>query len=247
MTLQRIRDYLRTDMKILRWVFVGLYAVLMPGLFCYSPLGFDAFATLILFGVIFGAQALFIFGSGTIRLCHPIRRRRLLIPILVAAFMFGLLTLGVLMASFELFKLNIAPPFAEWFLLIIPILVWLFWGLVFWRRYSNCTRFDVMASLVKWLLSGSLLELVVCVPSHLIVGRRPGCMVGLFTMFGIICGLCVMCFAFGPALVLLFLRPRYRQELADAKAAGIHYCDTCGYDLRASDLRCPECGTPFAV
>mgnify|MGYP006160843833 CR=1 FL=1 len=43
---------------------------------------------------------------------------------------------------------------------------------------------------------------------------------------------------FGPAIAILFLRPRWRAETAD----GIPYCPACGYDLRASRERCPECG-----
>jgi predicted amidophosphoribosyltransferase len=60
-------------------------------------------------------------------------------------------------------------------------------------------------------------------------------------MFGIIAGVAVMIFSFGPMIVLLFLRPRLREE----KSKIGQTCETCGYDLRASTDRCPECGTPF--
>ena len=68
------------------------------------------------------------------------------------------------------------------------------------------------------------------------------------TMLGIIAGVLVMAWSFGPAIVLLFLRPRYRRE----KREWATRCRACGYDLRVqlavpgSADRCPECGTLIA-
>ncbi len=48
-------------------------------------------------------------------------------------------------------------------------------------------------------------------------------------------------FALLPALWLtIFL---FRRRSQDKKRLGL--CPTCGYDLRASKGRCPECGTPI--
>jgi hypothetical protein len=46
-----------------------------------------------------------------------------------------------------------------------------------------------------------------------IVSRRPGCLVGLGTAIGIVAGCAVMIFSFGPAITILFLRPRWRAGL----------------------------------
>ena len=50
------------------------------------------------------------------------------------------------------------------------------------------------------LLAGSLAELLASIPSHLIVRRRPGCFVGIGTMMGIMAGVYVMLFCFGPMI-----------------------------------------------
>jgi hypothetical protein len=241
--MTRLRAWLKSDMRTLRWVFLSLYAALL--LVPVLAATFNGYPLLILLGIMLGCQALFIFGSGTIQLCQPMRKRRLIFPVIVAAFMMALLTLALILATGELIQYD--GPSGEWMpwaFLAFGILVWAAWGWIFWRRYHDAPRQHVMARLSAWILAGSLLELLACVPMHLIVSRRPGCLVGLFTMLGIISGCLVACFAFGPAIVLLFLRPRHREELA-AAADGARHCDVCGYDLRASTARCPECGTPF--
>lgn len=107
------------------------------------------------------------------------------------------------------------------------------------RGWLDWPRYRILSRISGALFAGSLLELLATVPAHVIVIRRPGCLVGLGTMLGIIAGLNVMFFSFGPMVLLLFLRPRYRRELA----LGSQFCEVCGYDLRASPQRCPECGS----
>ncbi|MCH8881818.1 MAG: hypothetical protein IID34_18275 [Planctomycetes bacterium] len=45
------------------------------------------------------------------------------------------------------------------------------------------------------------------------------------------------------ALVLCLTRPIYRHRRRKRKKLGL--CLKCGYDLRASKDRCPECGEEF--
>ena len=234
-------------MRVLRWVFLALYVLLILALLV-MPLfdngsGGDFIAVFVAVGVMLVAQALLIFGSGTISLCRPIRRRRLLVPVLVAATMLALLAGGLCIAMWELLYLDSNPNNDALSFAAMGVigLSWIGWGVLLMSRLRDKPRYTVLRRLTTYIFAGSLAELLATVPSHVIVSRRPGCLVGLGTAIGIIAGCAVMLFSFGPAIAILFLRPRWRAELAD----GVPYCPACGYDLRASTGRCPECGLPF--
>lgn len=212
--LQRIRNWLRSDMLVLRWVFLTLYVAIVVGLFLWSWYGNgDRLFLLILAGLTLLCQALFIFGGGTIQLCRPIRKRRLWMPALIAALLFGVLAGGLFLALGELFYLDAIG--GDTFFLVfwcVAIGNWLFWFLVFFLANRRRQRMSVLGRFSGALVAGSLAELLAAIPAHIVVSRRPGCFVGLLTMWGILSGLYVMLFAFGPGIVLLFLRPRYRRE-----------------------------------
>jgi len=90
--LSRIRDWVRSDMLVLRWVLLALYFVIVGGLISLFWFGGGDRLIILFFVVLsFGCQALFIFGGGTMHLRRPIRKRRLWMPVLVAALMFGVL------------------------------------------------------------------------------------------------------------------------------------------------------------
>ena len=243
----RLRRWLKSDMRVLRWVFLALYLLLICAFLVMPAFGggdlgdFASVATAV--GVMLIAQALLIFGSGTITLCRPIRRRRLILPVIIAATMLALLGGGLCIAMWELLYLD-SNPHSDLlgFLAMCAIgLSWIGWGVLLMSRLRDKPRYTVLRKLTSYVFAGSLAELLATVPSHVIVSRRPGCLVGLGTAIGITAGCAVMIFAFGPAIVILFLRPRWRAEIDD----GIPYCPACGYDLRASRERCPECGLPF--
>jgi hypothetical protein len=68
----------------------------------------------------------------------------------------------------------------------------------------------ISGRLAQWLLGGSVLELLVAVPMHMIVCRRGECSTGILTGFAIGLGIFVMLIALGPAVFFLCYR-RYKQ------------------------------------
>ena len=75
---------------------------------------------------------------------------------------------------------------------IVLTALWIGWGLVF---YLACRRGDADAAVtraVTWLLRGSVAELLVAVPTHVIVRRRDDCCAPAATFWGIVTGLSVL-------------------------------------------------------
>ena len=62
----------------------------------------------------------------------------------------------------------------------------------------------------RYLIAGSVLELLVAVPSHIIVRRRDECCAGLLTGTGICLGVVITLVSFGPSVLLLYYR-RFKQ------------------------------------
>jgi len=202
-------------MRVMRWVFLTLYLALLAGFVMLNRSGDDV--ALWVATVILASQTLFILGAGTVNLCKPIRRRRLWVPIAVAAAMLASLAMGALFALTELFSWDTGEHLVSgtgfWLFLGAA---WLVWGALLWSYVKDVPRMQALQKLARTAFAGSLAELVASVPAHVIVSRRPGCFVGIGTGIGIGAGISVMLFSFGPAIVLLFLRPRYRRKRMEA-------------------------------
>lgn len=80
--------------------------------------------------------------------------------------------------------------------------LWLLWGILFYLYFRNSTA--VVTRLIPWLLKGSVLELLIAVPCHVIVRRRHDCSAPLATGFGIAAGIAIMLLSFGPSVLLLY-------------------------------------------
>ena len=89
-------------------------------------------------------------------------------------------------------------------------LIWAFWTAVFYtfsRRALN-----IVERGVNWLIAGSVLELLIVVPSHIIVRQRDECSAPFYSAYGIATGIAIMLMAFGPGILFL-----YRRKLGDYK------------------------------
>ena len=80
--------------------------------------------------------------------------------------------------------------------------LWIFWGVVFYVYGRGSS--DWVTRATSWLLRGSVLELLVAVPSHVIVRRRNDCSAPMATGFGIVTGIAIMLLSFGPSVLFLF-------------------------------------------
>lgn len=87
-------------------------------------------------------------------------------------------------------------------LAVIFFAPWAAWGIVFYRLCRDTT--DAITRAASWLLRGSVLELLIAVPSHVIVRRRHDCSAPIATGFGISTGIAIMLLAFGPSVLLLY-------------------------------------------
>ena len=90
--------------------------------------------------------------------------------------------------------------------MIITVLVfWFIWGVVF-RNFAKSDEPDsLLKRVTRWLLCGSILELLIAVPSHIIVRRRGDCCAPMGTFWGIATGISVMVLCFGPGVFFLFV------------------------------------------
>jgi hypothetical protein len=80
--------------------------------------------------------------------------------------------------------------------------LWLIWGILFYFYFRNSS--EVMTRIISWLLKGSILELLVAVPCHVIVRRRHECSAPAVTSFGIVTGIAIMLLSFGPSVLFLY-------------------------------------------
>ncbi|HEY6945810.1 MAG TPA: hypothetical protein VI431_11775 [Candidatus Acidoferrum sp.] len=79
---------------------------------------------------------------------------------------------------------------------------WLFWGIVFYLFLRNSSV--AVNRVLSWLLRGSVLELLIAVPCHVIVRRRHDCSAPIVTSFGIVTGIAIMLLSFGPSVLFLY-------------------------------------------
>ena len=136
---------------------------------------------------------------------RPVKRRGILASGIISAILMGAMTL--LFLSFVLLMIfgeNRGWDHGAWLFYGSFAIFWLVWGGVFWRSYSSKDPAAFTSTMTRWLLRGSILELLIAVPSHIISRRRNECCAPPITLLGIATGLSVAALSFGPGIFLLF-------------------------------------------
>ena len=142
---------------------------------------------------------------------RPVTRRSLLWPIATAGLMMGGLAAGAMYSLLE-FALR-DKALNGWFLLAglgSGVVIWGVWSVLFYRSSRGVEPSDVISRQCRLMLRGSILELLVAVPTHIVARSRDYCCAGFMTFIGITLGISVMLFSFGPAVFFLYVN-RWRR------------------------------------
>jgi hypothetical protein len=135
---------------------------------------------------------------------RPVTRRTIVPLVMATSLAMALLISGVALAAHELFKIKNLLFDNNWIALSIFLLVWVVWAMVFARWSGRMGSQGFVERQCRWMFRGSILELLVAVPSHVLVRQRDDCCAGIETGLGISLGLAVMLFSFGPGVFILF-------------------------------------------
>lgn len=137
---------------------------------------------------------------------RPVGRRHWVSLAAASGVLFGILVFGAVCVLVEdLFR----EPFPEGGRMNGAVAAgavsWLIWGIVFYRLGTRSdTPVRAVATASNALLGGSMLEMLVAIPSHVLARHRDYCCAGFGTFVGLATGLATMLFAYGPGVLFLF-------------------------------------------
>jgi hypothetical protein len=106
---------------------------------------------------------------------------------------------------------------------VVMLAVWGFWSVVFYSYGRSLDRYTALRRVFRWLVGGTILELVMAAPVHAWVVHTRGdecyCQRGSWT--GLAFGCTAALWLFGPGVLLLFLREKRRREELLSIQAGV--------------------------
>ncbi|WP_432800145.1 hypothetical protein [Poriferisphaera sp. WC338] len=172
-----------------------------------------------------------------------------------AAFMSMLISAGILFALFDatgifpvIFKFTPDGDPQYWFYMLIcwciMLTIWFIWAWIFFRYWKDGDHVTQMGRIVRGLIAGTILETFIGTAVFIWNPQKEDCYCARGSYFSLIFGGTVLLWCFGPGLVLLFMREKYRRYRTNV--AGHPLCANCNYDLSgsitANKTACPECG-----
>lgn len=137
---------------------------------------------------------------------RPTSRRHICLPIIVSGFLIGALALGLIFSldEFILGEKAFDSEWAGWSVIAFWIIIWATWCYIFCRITHGDEPRSIILRQCRCLLTGSMIALLVAVPTHIIVRGRDYCCAGVYTFIGITFGIAVMLLSFGPGIFFLY-------------------------------------------
>ncbi|MHC5165463.1 MAG: hypothetical protein ACYSOI_09010, partial [Planctomycetota bacterium] len=153
---------------------------------------------------IIAAQACLLIVPVRIKHQRPKKRRGIWFTAIIAGLLYtALLFFAGLSIIAAVWGDDISEP-VFWILLGILPLNWIGWSITFCLMSRSMEPECFIRRLMRWLIGGSILELLIAVPSHIIVRHRDVCCAHGLTAAGLTTGIAVIFFAFGPGLYFLY-------------------------------------------
>ena len=155
------------------------------------------------------AQAVLLLVPVTVVRERPVKRRKIIVSAVIGAIPMAAMGIGFLGS---VILMIFGEKASDHYLYNWPILLsalaafWLMWGIIFWMSFGSKDPDSFTSTITRWLLRGSILELLVAIPSHIISRQRDECCAPTFTLLGIVTGLSVGLMSFGPGIFFLFAR-----------------------------------------
>lgn len=156
-------------------------------------------------GALILAQAALLTLPVSLRSGRPVKKMPVMVTFIAAAFMTGLLFSGLVFTIIEVVNNDLFSR-AELIFCAAFISGWLLWAWVFWRWSKKNGPEELLSKIRQFLFRGSVLELLVAVPCHIYARQRTDCCAGFGTFVGIIFGVAVMLFSFGPGVYFLYAK-----------------------------------------
>ena len=132
-------------------------------------------------------------------------RRALFGPIVVTTFLIMVLFgLGGWSLWLAIFGEDASDDKLVWMLVATLAVSWVSWSALFWHATRDEDPERVTARMLAWLRRGSVAELLVAVPSHIVTRVREDCCAPMITGMGICVGIAVMLMVLGPGVFFLY-------------------------------------------
>lgn len=156
-------------------------------------------------GIVVISQALLLIIPVKIVKQRPKPQRGLWATAIAAGALFAIVVLGIAWSVVAAISGDYAIENMVFLLALIFLLFnWLAWSCIFRAFARNADPHSYVRRLTKWLLRGTILELLIAVPSHVIVRHKDVCCAHGVTAAGIATGLVIMLVSFGPGVYFLY-------------------------------------------